>query len=151
MAWNVDVQEIIKRWVGETPDSDDVLLTTLISDSVILIKQKVKNIDDRLITEPDLQTLLNIVVSKMVQRAYNSDYTGFTSVSNAVGPQSASYSKTVDEAKQGLYITVDELNSISGGNTSDSRIRVLSNPPRPNFYARNGWWGDEYGYGTGWN
>lgn len=153
MAWNVSVDEIIKRWVGEAPDTDDVLLTTLVSDAVILLKKKEKSIEKRLNPEPvngvpqlpeeDLQDLLNSIVSKMVQRAYHSDYTSYTNVSNTVGPQSASYSKASDN-KQGIYILPEEMALIALDRESASRIKVLKNKATPNFNtygSYDGWWG----------
>lgn len=160
MVWNVSADEIIKRWVGETPDTDDALLISLISDSVVLLNKKAPSIDKRLNPEPingvpqepekDLQTVVNMTVAKMVQRAYHSDYSSYLSVSNAVGPQSASYSKGAD-GKQGLYILPEELSLLDEDAVDKrSRIGVLRNPANPNFYARDSYYGrwDGYGYGS---
>ena len=151
MAWNVEIEEVLKRWIGEVPDEDDSVLETLITDAVVLIDLKVKNIDERLNPEPpkqpeaNLQTILNMVVSSMVQRAYNSDYSVYTNESMTTGPFSQSYSKS-DTSKQGLYLLNDELELLKKSESSQpSRIAVIKNPARPNFYAR----GYAYGYGLG--
>lgn len=151
MAWNVEIEEVLKRWIGEAPDEDDAVLETLITDAVVLIDLKVKNIDARLNpplpSEPEsnLQTLLNMIVSTMVQRAYNSDYSTYTNESMTTGPFSQSYSKAAD-TKQGLYLLNEELELLRKNESSEpSRISVIRNPARPNFYAR----GYAYGYGLG--
>ena len=150
MAWTVEVEEVLKRWIGEEPESVE-MIETLISDATVLIDLKVKNIDQRLNPElpiqpeASLQTILNMVVSSMVQRAYNSDYSVYTNESMTTGPFSQSYSKT-DSSKQGLYLLNDELELLRKNESSEpSRIAVVRNPARPNFYAR----GYAYGYGLG--
>ena len=150
MAWTVDVEEVLKIWIGEEPESVEKI-ETLISYAVVLIDLKVKNINERLNPEPPkqpeekLQTILNMVVSSMVQRAYNSDYSVYTNESMTTGPFSQSYSKT-DSSKQGLYLLNDELELLRKNESSEpSRIAVIKNPARPNFYVH----GYSYGYGLG--
>lgn len=133
--WNVDVEEVLSRWVGsDIPEEDDTVLLNLIKDAILVINLKVEDIDNRILTQANLQDVLNMVVAQMVQRAYNSDYSTYNSASYTTGPFSESFSKG-SNSKQGIYLLPEEYNLLNRSKTSLSRISVISNPATPNFYV----------------
>jgi hypothetical protein len=130
--WTVTPNEVLKRWLpssDEKPLDTDELLVTLTGDSIVVINSEISDLATRVDLESNLLPLLKIQVSTMVQRAWNSDYSTFTSRSSGMGPFSEGFSKS-DKSRQGLYMTPEEVSKFS---KSSSFGPMSTDPNRPNF------------------
>jgi hypothetical protein len=131
--WTVTPNEVLKRWLpssDEKPLDTDELLVTLTGDSIVVINSEISDLDSRIDSESNLLPLLKIQVSTMVQRAWNSDYSNFTSRSSGMGPFSEGFSKS-EKAKQGIFMTPEEISKFT--KASEFGGPISTDPNRANF------------------
>lgn len=132
--WSVEIIEVLKRWVSDDcPDSTSDLLITLVEDAHAVVNSHVPNLDARVLIEGDLQRLLAIQISKMVQRAWTADYTSYTSQSYNRGAFSEGYSKS-DSTEQGVFMEASEIAKLS---KTGRVVSISTDPNQANF--RLGW------------
>lgn len=122
MAWVV-AEDVISRWTGtgEIPDDSDVTLLTLIGDAEALVLKRYPNIQARLDSNLLEERIIKMVVSSMVQRAYQTTLDGKNQYSYSSGPFSESGSYGSDQ-KRGLYLTEDEISLLSPSDTGKAFI-----------------------------
>lgn len=84
MAW-VDPEDVLARWVGDSPPDADALVP-LIKDAEVIIRYNFPTIDARLDEdEPTLADRIAFVVSRMVIRAVRNPE-GLRSIQDGAGP-----------------------------------------------------------------
>jgi len=121
LTW-VSPTDVLNRWTGtdDKPDTDDTVFTTLIEDAQVLIQTRFPNIQDRIDDNKLNTTLIKIVVSAMVQRAYQTIQNGLSSYSYGTGPFSESGSFSTPD-KRGLYLTQDEIDLLTPNNLKSNK------------------------------
>ena len=140
----VTEEDVISRWTGtdDIPDETDTTLITLVGDAEALILKRYPNIQARIDNNLLEERLVKMVVSSMVQRAYQSTLDGKNQYSYSSGPFSESGSYGSD-SKRGLYLTEDEISLLSPSESGKAFMTNMdtgaSNFYDSGVYASNIW------------
>lgn len=137
MAWNLDINKILKLWAVEPkPLISNERLITLVEITQRMLNRTFSNLDDRISQDPDLLADLNFVASTAIQRNWYDDPRGYSSQSEGVGPFSKSIS--IESSKNGLYFTEDEINFLTPeSNGENIFMTVRFGKVKPNFSIRS--------------
>lgn len=121
----VTAEEVISRWTGtdDVPSVEDVTLLTLIGDAEVVLIKEMATIPARLTAGTLEPRLVKIVLSGMIQRAYQSSHDNKSNFSFTSGPFSES--ATYQDKKRGIYLTDDERNLLSVAG-SDQRAFMIN-------------------------
>lgn len=139
----VTPEEVLNRWTGtdDIPDENDITLATLIDDAEAVIALEVAGVSERLLDGTLDSRLLKMVVSNVVQRAWQSKQDGKLSYAYGSGPfnESGSYGNT----RRGIYLEPEERALITkkGTNAGAFMISLDNNPSIINhgIYGPNAW------------
>ena len=149
----VQPQDVVNRWTGDdAPAVNDALLKTLVDDSEVLLDARFSNITERLANGSLKIGVLKIVVSAMVQRAYNAEPTNKTSYSYTSGPFSEQGSYSGGSGESGLYLTQQEIQLLAPKGSLSRAFSVNMDTGHANFpvippsVVRSENWGGYFGY-----
>lgn len=137
--------DVISRWTGDdAPDLTDGVLATLTEDALALADYMFPTLSERVVkNEPPLR-VVQMVLSGVIQRAFQTQNNGLTSFSYSSGPFSESGSFGGDHSEKGsIYFTTKEKETLSGKETSRAfKINLDVHPSGAGGaypYANYGW------------
>lgn len=149
----VQPQDVLDRWTGDdAPAVNDKILITLIDDAEILLEARFSNIAERIQNETLKDGILKIVVSAMVQRAYNSEPTNKASYSYTSGPFSEQGSYSGSSGEDGMSLTQKEIALLAPKGSLSRAFSVNMDTGHANFpivppsIIRSKNWRDRFGY-----
>lgn len=115
----ITIEDILNRWTnGEPPYPDDILVLTTFEDAKALLLGTFKDLEERLEEDNFLLVKVKRVLTKIIQRALEADYSGFSSRSETTGPFGHSYSKS-SKVKQGLFLDEDDIADLEAEEIAD--------------------------------